>query len=209
VFVAAPVVVTAVIVGVSVLSAMRPGHLAKPAASEPAASRSRSPATPLPADGWYMVHPVYAASSGPVGRCLSILPDNGFVPTVAHDRCDPEDQLQRMHFESAGKGAYTIRAEDLDNKIKCAAVDSPADQARIHLRPCAKAERRQLFLLTVAGASSPAVYRLASATAAGSCVGIDAAAADENPQAIQTNCAHTGVQGYSLTPASAPETSAG
>jgi hypothetical protein len=205
VLVAAPVVVTAAIVVVSVLSTVGPDHPARPAVSKPATPWSQSPAASLLADGWYVVHPLYAGSAD---KCLSILPDNSFMPTVTQDRCDPEDELQRMRFVSAGKGTYTIKAQDLDDKIKCVAVDSSDDQARLHLRPCVQAERRQLFTLTAVGASSPTTYRLASliAQGPGSCVGVDATTADESPQAIQTTCASTGFRGYSLAPTAAPET---
>ncbi|KAB2337917.1 hypothetical protein [Actinomadura rudentiformis] len=205
--VAAPAFFTIVVIIVSLVVAANrnPGSGRKPAPASPA------PTPTPPPDGWYTVKPV---TGQPHGNCVAVLQDNEGEPTVSQHRCDAEDKLQRIWLQSIDLRTYLIKVRTSPTAFWCTTLASPAERARLHVKPCDKREVRQRFVLEPVPGEQPAtrpVFRLSpvATRSKGMCIGIDTAELSPHStrHALHTPCAHAAVRGYTFTPALAPRNS--
>ncbi|GAA2574314.1 hypothetical protein SMC26_43465 [Actinomadura fulvescens] len=201
--VAAPAIFTIAVITVSLVVAANRG-------SEPSGSAPASPvaAPSPPPDGWYTVKPV---TGRPHQDCVAVLQDDRREPTLSQHRCDAENKLERIWLQSLAVRTYLVKVRMSATTFWCTTLDSLEEGARLHVRPCARNQMRQRFVLEpVPGeqlATAP-VFRLSpvATRSQGMCVSIDTVSrtAPSTRHAVHTACARAVVRGYTFSPALAP-----
>ncbi|TDD72536.1 hypothetical protein E1298_34985 [Actinomadura rubrisoli] len=200
--VAAPAFITIAVVASTLLGAFG-GESQHRKSGTPSSASTK---VPPPQPGWYTVMPM--ADRRPSGKCLSIMADDRLKPQLAQDPCAADDRYQRIRLAAVPEApqVFQIKAWTTQGRLWCAALDTRAERAALHMRDCGP-DPLQRFSLEPTGKPVQAgqLFRLLpeATRKSGMCVGVDIGATG-GVQTIHTACGRTGIEGYLFTPAPEP-----